>query len=120
MWRIPPPLPLSMTKPLTVEDFQQSPTDRSLIDELIGSVASGTPRHRVRVLQRVTDLFVAGSRRYSNEQIALFDDVLQKLAVEIEYKARVKLAERLAYLETAPPRLMRSLAFDDAIGEVGS
>ena len=110
--------PLSMTKPLTAGDFQQT-ADRSLIDELIGSVASGTPRHRVRVLQRVTDLFVAGSRRYSNEQIALFDDVLQKLATEIEYKARVKLAQRLAYLESAPPRLMRSLAFDDAIGVAG-
>ncbi len=108
-----------MTKPLTAEDFQQHSDERSLIDELIGSVTSGTPRHRVRVLQRVADLFVAGSRRYSNEQIALFDDVLQKLAAEIEYKARVKLAQRLAYLDNAPPRLMRSLAFDDAIGVAG-
>jgi uncharacterized protein (DUF2336 family) len=71
------------------------------------------------VLKRVTDLFVAGSRSYSREQIALFDDVLQQLSAEIEMKARAKLAERLAHMETAPPRLIRSLAFDDAIAVAG-
>jgi len=103
-----------MTKPLTGQDFKPDTPDRSLIDELIGTAVSGSARQRVRILQRVADLFVAGSRRYTDAQIALFDDVLQKLAAEIEVKARVKLAQRLAYLDTAPPKLMRSLAFDDA------
>ena len=63
-----------------------------LIDELIGAVANGDVKQRLRVLQRVTDLFVAGSRGYSGEQIALFDDVLQQLTTEIEVKARARLA----------------------------
>jgi uncharacterized protein (DUF2336 family) len=94
-------------------------TSRSLIDELIGSVATGSARQRLRILQRITDLFVTGSRRYSDEQIALFDDVLQKLSAEIEQKARAKLANRLSHMDTAPPNLMRALAFDDAIEVAG-
>jgi uncharacterized protein (DUF2336 family) len=87
----------------------------SLIDELINSVTGGNAQHRLRVLQRITDLFVAGSRRYSSEQIALFDDVLQQLSAEIEVKARAKLASRMASMDNAPPKLIRALAFDNAI-----
>ena len=94
----------------------ESPT---LIDELIATVASGDVKQRLRVLQRVTDLFVAGSRRFSGEQIALFDDVLQQLAAEIEVKARARLSNRLAVVERAPPRLVRVLAFDDEIDVAG-
>ena len=75
----------------------------SLIDELIGTVATGNAEQRLRMLQRITDLFVAGSRGYSSQQIALFDDVLQRLAADIEVTARAKLAQRLASVEGAPP-----------------
>jgi len=91
----------------------------SLIDELIGTVATGDVKQRLRVLQRITDLFVAGSRGYSGQQIALFDDVLQRLAADIEVKARAKLAHRLAGVPGAPPRLIRLLAFDDEIDVAG-
>jgi uncharacterized protein (DUF2336 family) len=87
----------------------------SIIDELTSTIAGGSAGDRLRILRRVTDLFVAGSRSYSHEQIALFDDVLQRLAAEIEIKARAKLADRLSAVSNAPPRLMRTLAFDDAI-----
>jgi uncharacterized protein (DUF2336 family) len=86
-----------------------------LIDELESALASGNARHRLKVLQRVTDLFVSGASRYSRPQIALFDDVLIRLTAEIETKARARLSEQLADLEHAPPRLIRSLAFDDEI-----
>lgn len=89
--------------------------DKSLIDELDDAVAGGSEVQRRRVLERVTDLFAAGSRGYSSDQIALFDDVLQKLAADIEVKARARLADRLARIDTAPPKLIRSLAFDDEI-----
>jgi uncharacterized protein (DUF2336 family) len=45
----------------------------------------------------------------------LFDDVLQKLCSDIKVKARARLARRLAHIDNAPPQLIRSLAFDDAI-----
>jgi uncharacterized protein (DUF2336 family) len=91
----------------------------TLVDELIAAVAAGDVKQRLHVLQRVTDLFVAGSRRYSGEQVALFDDVLQRLAADIEVKARAQLAGRLAGLDRAPPRLVRMLAFDDAVDVAG-
>lgn len=93
--------------------------DRTLLDELIEAVATGEPKQRMRILQRVTDLFAAGSRNYSSEQIALFDDVLQQLAADIETKARAKLAHRLAIIENAPPKMIRALAFDDEITVAG-
>ena len=88
---------------------------RSLIDEVISTVATGGVNERLRILQRVTDLFVAGSRGYSDQQIAVFDDVLQQLSADIEVKARAKLASQLAGVSNAPPKLTRSLAFDDEI-----
>ena len=89
--------------------------DKSLIDELNDAVASGSEEQRRRILERVTDLFAAGSRGYSGDQIGLFDDVLQKLSADIEVKARARLASRLARIGSAPPKLIRLLAFDDAI-----
>ena len=59
-----------------------------LIDELEEALASGESRDCEKIMQRVADLFMAGSRRYSDQQIALFDDVLLRLATEIEMKAR--------------------------------
>jgi uncharacterized protein (DUF2336 family) len=91
----------------------------SLIDELIDTVAVGDAKQRQRVLQRITDLFLAGSRRFSDEQIVLFDDVLQRLAADIEVAARARLATRLAGAEQAPPGLVRALAFDDEIAVAG-
>jgi uncharacterized protein (DUF2336 family) len=86
-----------------------------LIDELEETLASGNARDRGLMLARVADLFVAGAFRYSDQQIALFDDVLLRLSAEIEMKARAKLAQRLAYMDNAPPKLIRFFAFDDAI-----
>src|SRR5215470_16047887 len=97
------------------EKAQTLAQSRSLLDELISSVANGSGKQRQRILERVTDLFSAGSRSYSHDQIALFDDVLQKLSTDIELKARAKLADQLADIENAPPMLIRSLAFDDEI-----
>ena len=88
---------------------------RSLLDDLISPVTGATAKSRLRIIDRVTDLFAAGSRSYSTEQISLFDDVLRRLAADIEVKARAKLAHRLSVIDNAPPVLIRSLAFDDAI-----
>ncbi len=85
----------------------------SLIDELEDAIASGSPEKRLDSLWRVIDLFTDGADRYSDEQIALFDGVILRLAAEIEAKARAKLARRLAPVAHAPVKVIRSLAFDD-------
>jgi Uncharacterised protein conserved in bacteria (DUF2336) len=96
-------------------DKPEPATSQSLIDELNDAVSAGGDKQRLRILERITDLFAAGSRGYTSDQIALFDDVLQELAAEIEVKARARLAQRLAHIGTSPPGIVRTLAFDDAI-----
>src|SRR5258708_30808238 len=90
-------------------------TKPSLIDELEQALASGTDAHRVEMLTRITDLFLAGASRYSDVQINLFDEVITKLTIAIESKARARLAIRLADNAHAPTRVIRRLAADDDI-----
>jgi uncharacterized protein (DUF2336 family) len=99
---------------LSIENLKCA-RNQSLIDELNSAVATGGDKQRLRILERITDLFAAGSRGYSADQIALFDDVLQELSADIEVKARARLAHRLAHMNSGPPKLIRSLAFDDKI-----
>lgn len=87
----------------------------NLLDELQNVLAHGTVARRVETLRRVTDLFMHGSVDYSDEQIEVFDDVFHCLIEEIEVSARALLAKRVAPLPQAPPRLIYTLAFDDAI-----
>jgi uncharacterized protein (DUF2336 family) len=100
---------------LSAVSADTDPESRSLVDDLIGVVAAGNVKKRLRVLQRITDLFVAGSRSYSGEHIALFDDVLQRLTADVEVKARARLAHKLAAIDCAPPKTIRTLAFDNEI-----
>jgi uncharacterized protein (DUF2336 family) len=90
-------------------------TQASLIDELERALAVGSEAQRNEMLWRITDLFLAGANRYSVEQVGLFDEVIAKLARAIEAKARAKLSIRLADVQTAPPGVVRMLAFDDDI-----
>src|SRR5882757_2218236 len=90
-------------------------TSESLLDELQTTLAHGTVARRVETLRRVTDLFINGAVDFSDEQIALFDDVFQCLTDHIETAAKALLANRLAPIDTAPPLTVRALAFDDLI-----
>src|ERR1700743_606653 len=91
----------------------------SLLDELQEALAHGTVARRVEALRKVTDLFINGATDYSGDQVDLFDDVFQCLLVHIEVSARALLSSRLAPVDTAPSRTIRTLAFDDAIEVAG-
>jgi uncharacterized protein (DUF2336 family) len=86
-----------------------------LIDELEAAVTSGTIARRIEMLTRVTDLFIDGAPRYSDEQIGVFDDVMVRLVSTIEAKARARLAYRLAPIANAPRQVINMLAVDDDI-----
>jgi uncharacterized protein (DUF2336 family) len=94
-------------------------TSESLLDELQATLAHGTVARRVETLRRVTDLFINGAVDYSDDQVALFDDVFQCLLIHIEVAAKALLANRLAPVETAPPQTVRTLALDDVIEVAG-
>jgi uncharacterized protein (DUF2336 family) len=86
-----------------------------LIDELKAALASGTNARGIEMLTRLTDLFVDGASRYSEEQIGIFDDVMARLVSTIEAKDRAELAHRLAPITNAPSSVIHMLAFDDHI-----
>jgi uncharacterized protein (DUF2336 family) len=90
-------------------------TFSSLIDEIQDATLSRSTKRQLRALTRITDLFVAGSGRYSNHQIELFDGVFKTLVSVIELKTRAKLARQVATNPNAPATLVRAFAFDDAI-----
>jgi uncharacterized protein (DUF2336 family) len=90
-------------------------TSESLLDELQATLAHGTVARRVETLRRVTDLFISGVVEFSDDQIALFDDVFQCLMHHIETSAKALLSNRLAPIDRAPPLTVRALAFDDLI-----
>jgi uncharacterized protein (DUF2336 family) len=87
----------------------------SLLDELETTLASGSSSRRIAILTSVTDLFINGAPRFSEDQIGVFDDVMARLMVKIEAKARAKLAQRLAPIANAPCNVIRLLASDDDI-----
>ena len=91
----------------------------SLIKELEEAITCSNAERRAETLSRVTDLFITGAGQYSDDQIALFDDVIGRLAVEIEVKARAKLANRLAPLPSAPAAIVKTLAADDMVEVAG-
>lgn len=87
----------------------------SLLDELQTALAHGTVARRVETLRRVTDLFLDNAVPCTDELLTIFDDVFECLVVQMEGAARVLLAQRLAPLDSAPPRIVRTPAFDDLI-----
>ncbi len=82
------------------------------LDELIADKAIG---HRADALRRITDLFVSTSGQISDDQVALFDDVMGKLVREIDASARAAYSARMASLPDTPPQVVRTLALDDNI-----
>lgn len=89
------------------------------IDEIQGSITRASHSRRSEMLRKMTDLFIDGSDQFSGEDISIFDDVLGRLATEIEQSARELLAKRLAPVRNSPPRIIRALAFDDAVTVAG-
>ena len=91
----------------------------SLIDEIQDTGVSGSTKRQLKALTRITDLFVAGSGRHSEQQIGLFDEVFKTLVAVIEQETRVKLSRHLATIPNAPAALVRAFACDDAIAVAG-
>ncbi|HET7887984.1 MAG TPA: DUF2336 domain-containing protein [Bradyrhizobium sp.] len=90
-----------------------------LIDQLEEAIGSKDLARRAEVLRRVTDLFVLKSGSFSEDQIALFDQVMGKLLEHIESNARAQFGSRIARLPDAPRGVVRVLAQDDAIMVAG-
>jgi len=91
----------------------------SLIPELEDVARHASPERRAVMLERIATLFLNSADQFTETQVALFDDVVGRLIVEIEIKALAELARRFAPVENAPIRVMQRLAQDDDIGVAG-
>jgi uncharacterized protein (DUF2336 family) len=91
----------------------------SLIPELEDVIQHGSPDKRAATVQRIANLFVDGAPSFNEVHVGLFDDVLCRLVVEIEAKARAEMARTLAPIKNAPTELIRKLAKDDDIAVAG-
>jgi uncharacterized protein (DUF2336 family) len=91
----------------------------SLLPELEDVVQHGSAEKRAETLRRITALFLDGAPKFNNDHVALFDDVIGCLIVEIEAKALAELARRIAPVPNAPAGVVSKLAKNDDIAVAG-
>jgi uncharacterized protein (DUF2336 family) len=99
-------------------DFGMS-ADQSVMSDLEQAILVSSTERRAASLQHVVDLFLTRAPEFSEAQVGLFDVVIMRLAEAIEVSARARLAEQLAPISNAPPRIIQTLAFDDEIEVAG-
>jgi uncharacterized protein (DUF2336 family) len=88
-----------------------APSD--LLNDLEQAFAQGTPETRVAALWHATDILLVG--QYSEDDIWLFGEIIDRLAAELELQARAKLATLLSHSNNAPTQTIKKLAYDDSI-----
>ncbi len=80
--------------------------------ELQQLASSKTGNIQDDMLDRVTDLFFLTTGAQGVTERAVFGDVMERIAYELETEARARLAERLAETQEAPHKLVVKLAND--------
>ncbi|MGP9821193.1 DUF2336 domain-containing protein [Salinarimonas sp. NSM] len=93
--------------------------DRSTLADLDGVLAARDAAERGRAAERVAELFLARAPSLSEDHVALFDDVLEKLVGDITFRARVALSERFADCPNAPRKVVFAFGSDDEIRVAG-
>jgi uncharacterized protein (DUF2336 family) len=103
-------------------------TDLSIVDEVETAINTGSAEKRLETIKRVTDLFLLSAGTFNDEQIELFDHVLERLIKTIEIRAVVDVSARIALAELssqlapvaqAPPSVVCRLARNDEIAVAG-
>jgi len=77
----------------------------------LDSVLSRAPAAwRGTALRRLTDLFVVDAASYTEDQVAVFDDVISRLIEKIDRRMLIELSNRLAQVKNAPVKVVGTLA----------
>jgi uncharacterized protein (DUF2336 family) len=87
----------------------------SLIAELDAALGQAPNSRQSKILHSITDLFLSDTMSFSDEQVAIFDDVFQRLIETADNPSLVTLSTRLAPVGNAPPNVIASLAQNDDI-----
>jgi uncharacterized protein (DUF2336 family) len=86
--------------------------DAPLLSTLDHIVKHGSRDRRAEILKRVTNLYIEGASDFTDRQVEFFDDVFNRLIIEIEARARFELSLSLAAITNAPRCVVRRLAND--------
>jgi uncharacterized protein (DUF2336 family) len=82
------------------------------VREVEQTIASGDLDRRSRTLRQLTELFVEQAAKLTDDHVSVFDEVIIRLAREVDAKARTELAARLADIDNAPVTVVKDLAYD--------
>ncbi|WP_426438643.1 DUF2336 domain-containing protein [Bradyrhizobium genosp. P] len=96
----------------------------AIADEVEAAIRGGSAEKCIATAKRVTNLFLISAGSFDSEQVALFDNVLERLVKTIEFRALADISARMALAEIseqlapvaqAPPAIVRRLARNDEI-----
>ena len=76
------------------------------------AIASGDSERRSRTLRQLTELFVQQASKLKDDHVSVFDEVIIRLAREVDAESRIELSARLADIGNAPVRVVKNLAHD--------
>jgi hypothetical protein len=79
------------------------------------AIARSSIQRRTDMLLQLADLFLHGSTRLTENQIIVIDEVITRVATEVDASVRALLAKRLARIGNAPINLTRMLAADNDV-----
>lgn len=99
--------------------MSMSMATQSLIMELDAALGKATNHRQLEILRRITDLFIIGADKYSDEQVAIFDDVIARLITKMDQRALRELSARLAEVTNPPKSVVAQLSGSDDIAISG-
>ena len=85
-------------------------TSEALLDELDVRLPQASESWRSAALRQIVDLFLAGAEVYVAEQVALFDEVIDRLMQNLDRAPLAELSNRLAPVDNAPVKALGRLA----------
>lgn len=83
------------------------------IGKLIELARNRTTDGRSALVTAIGNLFDASERLFSDQELALMNDILKKLLQEVTKPIRIALAEKLAHARSAPAEIIEMLGNDD-------
>lgn len=92
---------------------------QSLILELDAALSKASNFRQLQILRRVTDLFILGADSYSEDQVAIFDDVITRLIEKMDQRSLGELSARLAEVTNPPRGVVAQLSGSDNIAISG-
>ena len=92
---------------------------RVLIAELDSTLQRVSSSQHLTMLRGVTDLFLGGAEAFTDEHVAVFDEVISRLLDKADRPAMAELSSRLAAVENAPANVVDRLARHEDIAIAG-